>query len=350
MKKTMVWITACLLAAAGTACTKPSGENKRDAFMTENSGIETLPDAEGDGAEGTDLEEEDSVFGGVPYFQDNTGRLVQSEDGYFYGYWGGTLARYDVETLERTVLYGAGSEQRGELFCLYGDYVYFLEVPDISPFGKKVLLYRVKKDGTDLTLLDENVPDAGELYDGYEYRSYLGMDIYEDILYLVGGKNVTCYRLDAAGGVELADMNDTLYGMLSSIPRGYYAFKSDYYTERYTVPYCARNFGFIIVSNEEGGLGLVAVDSGEWEAVALPEGCTAESGSLYLTHEAMYLKKDDTLWLRRSMEKGSDWELWYEAQQKLFFSGYDEEGIYFVEPSYEEGTQVYNGAVLCHIT
>ena len=349
MKKTMIWITACLLAAAVTACTKPAGENKGDASMTENSGIEMLPDAEGSGAEGTDLEEEGPVFGGVPYFQDNTGRLVQSEDGYFYGYWGGMLARYDVETLERTVLYEAGSEQRGGLFCLCGDYVYFLEVPDISPFGKKILLYRVKKDGTDLTLLDENVPAAGEFFDG-EYPSYLGMDIYEDILYLMSGKTVTCYRLDAAGGVELTDIADTLYGTLSSIPQGYYASRSDYYPDRYTVPYCARNFGFIIACNEEGGLCRVAVDSGEWEEIALPEGCTAGVNSLYLTNEAIYLKKDDTLWLRRSMEKGSDWELWYEAQQRLYFCGYDEAGIYFVEPSYEEVTQVWNGAALCHIT
>lgn len=145
--------------------------------------------------------------------------LVRSEDGCFYGYWGGVLARYDEDTLEREVLYEAGSEQHGDLFCLYGDYVYFLEVPHISPFGKKILLYRVKKDGTDLTLLDENVDAAGEFFDG-GYPSYLGMDIYEDILYLESEKTVTCYQLDAAGGAEQVDIADTLYGML---PDGYYA-------------------------------------------------------------------------------------------------------------------------------
>ena len=41
---------------------------------------------------------------------------------------------------------------------IYGDFIYFLEVPCISPYGKKILLYRVRKDGTELTLLDENVP------------------------------------------------------------------------------------------------------------------------------------------------------------------------------------------------
>lgn len=336
MKKTMIWFTVCLLAAV-TACTKPSEESKGDTSRTENSGVEK-----------TDLEEKESHFGNAPCFQDDTGRLVQSEDGYIYGYWGGVLARYDVDTLEREVLYEAGSEQQGNLFCLYGDYVYFLEVPDISPFGKKILLYRVRKDGTDLTLLDENVDDAGEVYDRYEYQSYLGMDIYEDILYLVREKIVTCYRLDVTGGAERTDITDTLYGML---PEGYYAARSNdyYYPSWYTLPYCARNFGFIIAGNEEGGLCRVAADSGEWEEIALSEGSGAGVSSLYLTHEAMYLNREDTLWLRRSMEKGSDWELWYEAPQKLYFCGYDEEGIYFMEPSYEAELPVLNGAALCHI-
>ena len=346
MKKTMMWITVCLLAAV-TACTKPSEENKGDTSGTENSGTEALPDAEG-GTEKTDLEEEASLFSSVPYFQDDTGRLVQSEDGCFYGYWGGVLARYDEDTPEREVLYEAGSEQHGDLFCLYGDYVYFLEVPDITPFGKKILLYRVRKDGTELTLLDENVDAAGEFFDG-SCPSYLGMDIYEDILYLVGKKTVTCYRLDAAGGAERVDIGDTLYGML---PDGYYAARSNYYYYPYwyTVPYCARNFGFIIASDEEGSLYRIAADSGEREKIASVEGDTVEVSTLYLTHEAMYLNREDTLWLRRSMEEGSDWELWYEAPQKLCFCGYDEEGIFFLEPSYEAELQVLEGAALCHIT
>ena len=36
---------------------------------------------------------------------------MQTEEGYFYGYWGGVLARYDADTLERTVLYEAAFEQ-----------------------------------------------------------------------------------------------------------------------------------------------------------------------------------------------------------------------------------------------
>ncbi len=332
MKKAVVLIAACLITAAATACAMPDKENRGEIWKTKGEGNEPL-------------------FDGVPYFQDNTGRLVQTEDGYFYGYWGGMLARYDVDTLERTVLYEAGSEQQGDLFCLYGDYVYFLEVPDITPFGKKILLYRVKKDGTDLTLLDEKVDAPGEFFDG-EYPSYWAMDIYEDILYLVRGKTVTCYRLDAAGGAKQADIDDTLYGVLTSLPYGYYAARAGrcYYPSWYTVPYCARNFGFIIACSEESGLCRVAADSGEWEEIALPEGDTEAKNTLYLTHEAMYINREGTLWMRRGMESGSDWELWYEAPQKLYFCGYDEEGIYFVEPSHETGTRGRNGASLCHIT
>lgn len=339
MRRAVIFMAACLTAVAVTACAMPPKENRREVSLPDNGGAAGLPDTENDSTAGADREEEKPAFGSVPYFQDNTGRLVQTEEGYFYGYWGGVLARYDADTLERTVLYEAAFEQTGEWFCIYGDFIYFLEVPCISPYGKKILLYRVRKDGTELTLLDENVPDAGQLYDEYEYRSYWDMDIYEDILYLMRGNTVTCYRLDAAGGVELTDITGTLFGMPSSAPNDDWC--------KYTVPYCARNFGFFLVCNEEGGLRRVAADGGKWEEIPLPEGV----GLPYLTHEAMYASgAGGTLWMRRGMESGSDWELWYEAPQELCFCGYDEEGLYFLEPSYVEGSAVRTGAALCHIT
>ncbi|MEZ3426490.1 MAG: DUF5050 domain-containing protein [Lachnospiraceae bacterium] len=299
MKKAVFFISACLMTAAVAACVMPFKENKEETSIFD-SGVEGLPDGENgcmaglpDGKENAVQEtggaENEPVFGSVPYFQDNTGRLVQTEDGYFYGYWGGVLARYDADTLERTVLYEAASEQRGEWFCLYGDWVYFLEVPDISPYGKKILLYRVRKDGTELTLLDENVPDAGQLYDGYEYQSYLTMDICENVLYLVRGDKITCHRLNGAGEVEPADITTDLpYRIPPSMPYGYSVSRSKYYPDCYTFPYCARNFGFFLVYNEEGGLGRVAADSEEWEEITLPEGFTAGVNSLYLTHEAYW--------------------------------------------------------------
>lgn len=362
MKKAVVFMSVCLMTAAVAACAMPFKENKEETSIFgsgvgglpdgENGGMAGLPDGKENAVQETGGAENEPAFGSVPYFQDNTGRLVQTEDGYFYGYWGGVLARYDADTLERTVLYEAASEQRGEWFCLYGDWVYFLEVPDISPYGKKILLYRVRKDGTELTLLDENVPDAGQLYDGYEYQSYLTMDIYENALYLVRGDTVTCYQLNGAGEAEPADsITDTLHGMPTSVPYGYSVSRSKYYPDCYTFPYCARNFGFFLVYNEEGGLGRVAADSGEWEEITLPEGFTAGVNSLYLTHEAMYINRSGgTLWMRRGMESGSDWELWYEAPKELCFCGYDEAGIYFLEPSYEEDSEIQNGAALCHIT
>ncbi len=164
-----------------------------------------------------------------------------------------------------------------------------MEVPGISPYGKKILLYRVRKDGTELTLLDENVPDAGQLYDGYEYQSYLTMDICENVLYLVRGDKITCHRLNGAGEVEPADITTDLpYRIPPSMPYGYSVSRSKYYPDCYTFPYCARNFGFFLVYNEEGGLGRVAADSEEWEEITLPEGFTAGVNSLYLTHEAYW--------------------------------------------------------------
>ncbi len=101
MKKAVFFISACLITAAVAACVMPFKENKEETSIFD-SGVEGLPDGENgcmaglpDGKENAVQEtggaENEPVFGSVPYFQDNTGRLVQTEDGYFYGYWGGMM-------------------------------------------------------------------------------------------------------------------------------------------------------------------------------------------------------------------------------------------------------------------
>ncbi|MDE7284878.1 MAG: DUF3298 domain-containing protein [Lachnospiraceae bacterium] len=278
---------------------------------------------------------EHSPFSGVPYFRDDTGKLLQEENGYIYGYWGGVLARYDADTLERDVLFEAASEQDGRLFCMDGEYIYFLEVPVISPYGKKSILYRVKKDGTELTVLDENVPDAGTYYeDDYEptyYKEYEAMDIEKDILYLIHDDMAVCYRIKPDGGVELIDMEDSLYGM---IPEGFHVLdtSSDHipYRRFPSLPYCAENYGYFFVCNEEhDGLFRVDVESGAIEnmTAGLPEKISYDD-RLLLTHDSLFFKDDNNLWLRRGLEKESEWETWYESDTGLIFCNYDENGMY----------------------
>lgn len=275
-------------------------------------------------------------FSDVPYFRDDTGKLLQEENGYIYGYWGGVLARYDMDTLEREVLYEALSEQDGRLFCMDGEYIYFLEVPDISPYGKKSILYRVKKDGTELTVLDENVPDAGTYYDDEHepnyYKEYEAMDIEKDILYLIRDDMAVCYRIKPEGDVEQIDMADTLYGM---IPEGYHAIGTNTghcpYLGFPLLPYCAENYGYFFVCCEDHkSLLLVDAESGNVEdmTIGLSENIHY-SDRLLLTHDSLFFKTENNIWLRRGLEEESEWETWYESDMGLIFCSYDENGMYF---------------------
>ncbi|MBD5497136.1 MAG: DUF3298 domain-containing protein [Lachnospiraceae bacterium] len=291
-----------------------------------------------------------SSFSDVPYFRDDTGKLLQEEDGYLYSYWGGVLARYDVDTLEREVLYEAASEQNGRLFCMDGAYIYFLEIPDISPYGKKSILYRVKKDGTGLTVLDENVPDAGMYDGGGSYQEYTAMDIEKDVLYLMHDEIVVCYRIKPEGGVEQIDMADTLYGM---VPEGFRTPNTSGHYFSYwnlpSIPYCAGNFGYFFACSEEYGW-LIRVDakSGIVEnmTAGLPERLRYYD-HLQLTHDSLFYSLDQKIWMRRGLESESEWETWYESDQELRFCSYDESGMYF-EAWMEGETEEQSGVWLLY--
>ena len=337
-KKTVRWIIVCAVAltavlaavfwkgadSAGAGLAIGQRQFLRKAWKMQESAF----------TESLRILSERSSFSGVPYFRDDTGKLLQEDDGYIYGYWGGVLARYDADTLEREVLYEALSEQDGRLFCMDGEYIYFLEVPDISPYGKKSILYRVKKDGTELTVLDENVPDAGTRYEDRVpkyYREYTAMDIEKDILYLIHDDTAACYRIKTEGGVELIDVEDTLYGM---IPEGFHVLDTSSHHYPYwdfpSLPYCAENYGYFFVCSEEHDrLFRVDMESGAMEnmTAGLPEEIRYDNYML-LTHDSLFFKADNNIW-RRGLEKESEWETWYESDRALIYCNYDENGMYF---------------------
>lgn len=340
-EKTALWATVFLMGAVAGSMDSVvrQGESMREAWEMQESVL----------SESCRTWLVHSSFSDVPFFRDDTGKLLQEEDGYLYSYLGGVLARYDADTLEREVLYEAASEQDGRLFCMDGAYIYFLEIPDISPYGKKSILYRVKKDGTGLTVLDENVPDAGMYDGGSSYRQYTAMDIEKDILYLMHDEFVTCYRIKPEGGVERMDMADTLYGM---VPAGFRAPDTSgtylSYWNLPSIPYCVGNFGYFFVCSEEyGWLIRVNAESGIVEnmTAGLPEDLRFYD-RLLLTHDSLFYSVDQKIWMRRGLESESEWEPWYESEEELRFCGYDEGGMYF--EAWEEGEEERQGVWLLY--
>ena len=209
--------------------------------------------------------QEGSSMGSVPYFRDDAGRNTQMAEGCLYGYWNNRLCRYDLETLEETVLYEAASSQNGD-FCIWGEYIYFMVVPNVTSLGRtQGYLYRVLCDGSEeaVCLTDIVMPD-------YYYNNNYILDTYDDILYLVGqqdDKENQYFRLGRDGGISPVPEEETLYGKM---PAGYSSWRSA--GQIITLPYAMRNYGYFFCQNDRWKTSMrMNPDSLEKEMIHIPD-------------------------------------------------------------------------------
>ena len=274
------------------------------------------------------VQSQQSKFSGVLWFQDDTGKNTQLHDGFLYAYWGNRLCRYNLETLEETVLYEALSAQTGD-FCIYEGYVYFLVRRDVTFLdGPITMLYRVSCDGTELTKLQE-------FRIGNGYR----LDAYDDILYLLleypnydDEKNI--YLRIGDDGVEQIPERETLYGIL---PEGYEADRQVVqYRNMPGLPYLMRNFGYMFLWDVEERLFRYAPESGVPELFELPE--KAEGMVLYLISDSILFADKEGIWYRISLNDPSEIVTidasCFEKGEELYGESFryaDENGLYFVK-------------------
>ena len=319
-----------LLAACGSSG-KDELTDTGESDHAERSASPLEPEAEEENSEVPEEKKQEvpsqkAKFGSVPWFQDDTGKNTQLHDGYLYAYWGSRLCRYDVETLEETVLYEATSVQNGD-FCVHEGYVYFLVRHDVTFLdGPVTMLYRVGCDGTGLTKLQE-------LQTEKEYS----LDVYGDILYLFfkcynRSEKDNIYLRIREDGVEQVLERETLYGML---PEGFDAEQQLYrHRNMPSLPYAMRNFGYMFLWDAEERLFRYDPVSKDLEQLDLPE----KARMLYLTNDSILFQDGEDIWNRASLddptkilripascfEKGG--ELYRELCQYA-----DELGMYFVE-------------------
>lgn len=274
-----------------------------------------------------------SPFHSVPYFHDDAGRELQIAEGYLYGYWNGRLCRYDLETLESHEYFRAASNQSGQ-FCIYGDYIYFLEKPNTSSLtGEDTNLYRVKLDGQTPELLASQIPNASS--SNLNDDSYYQIDIYDDIIYLITqpyGRENLYYHLDEqSGSLTRAGEEETLYGML---PYGYLA--PPWYWNLPSLPYQMRHYGYLLLWND-WNLSAYHVQENILEPIDF-EGRDVSLDSIFLTNDAIYYAEQTkqgqtfTRWRRillDDLQHTQDWVLSPAISKHNIF--YDEEGAYFID-------------------
>lgn len=226
---------------------------------------------------------QETSFGSVPYFRDDTGKWMQAVDGFVYTYQKGTLCKYNTETLEKTILYETFSSHNID-FTVYEGYVYFTDRPYTNSLsGADTTLYRVKCDGTELTKLKEDIPNVDDYF-----TVSCQVEIYEDTIYLMDGDTLhLCYRMQKDGTLAEVPIEKTLYGLL---PENYRA-------AFHTLPYCMRNYGYVFAWEEEQQLVQIAF-SEEGILESTPIALPANDGIL-LTHDALLCRSDvDNQWYR----------------------------------------------------
>ena len=271
-----------------------------------------------------------SSMGSVPYFKDDAGKRTQAVDGCLYAYWNNRLCRYDQDTLEETVLYEAPSSQNGE-FCIWGEYVYFMVVPNVNTVGRiHGYLYRVKGDGSEEAVCLTSVRIPNQWYE-YDYYSSFILDTYEDVLYLIGqwddAENLY-FRLNQDGSLSRIAESETLYGQL---PEGYSC--SRHYKQFITLPYAMRNYGYVFVEDEDDNLVRMDLDSGELEIIDLSE---LSYWSVF-TNDSIVVSNGD-IWYRISLDNIDEKEEIGQAPSGSSFDFWDEDGLYFMKKDDDRAT------------
>lgn len=280
-----------------------------------------------------------SPFHSVPYFHDDTGKSIQTRDGFLYGYWNGLLCRYSLDTLHQEVYFRADSNQSGR-FCIYEDAIYFLERPlTASLTGMDTCLYMADLDGHGRKLLTTQIPNTTKEYSSYNnYTDYYEIDIYDDIIYLLSNnhRENVYYRLDKKlGSVTPIEESETLYGRL---PEGY---KEPFrYSHIPSLPYQMRHYGYLILMDESGNLAAYDGESGNLERIGLPTESIARN-SVFLTNNALYYAEETdsgqpfATWYRISLDNLNQPEEWgqFFSMQRLTGDDifYDESGAYFAK-------------------
>lgn len=244
------------------------------------------------------------VFSGAASFIDDTGKSIQRDGKYLYSYYKGRLIRLNTETGETGLLYQTASTHKLN-FCLHENDIYFVERTGYDSLDDRdTSLWRIGKDGSDLTLLQDDIINAGTVRDWRDYS----IDIYGNILYLINythryknGNHITetanlYYRLENDGTVSEAREAETLYGMLP------YRFSPVYDSDFPTFPYAMRNYGYIFMQDSEETLYRLEPASGVREAIDLnidEASRLAFSGDLIL----MYLSPEKGLSLYSLSDK-----------------------------------------------
>lgn len=260
-------------------------------------------------------------MGRVPFFNDNSGSWLQEADGYLYASANGKICRYDKETLEKEVLFETYTNHTLK-FCIDDGCIYFTDRPHTNSLtDRDTLLYRMQCDGTKLTVLADDIPNATEYFDTYQ------PNVCDDIIYLTYYREQRFYRLsDSDDGLQELSIEDTIYGKL---PRGNTS-------ALYPLEYCLKNYGYVFTWNVNENLQQILF-TGEGVEKQRQIGLPARD-EYVLTNDALYCAdKEENKWYRIWLDDMDCPEIFMEAEFPAdAVTSWDETGIYFLNKEYSD--------------
>ena len=285
----LLLLSACLLTGCGDSLPENNGipaERSSDAEQSDSDETSPVPsDSFHENASDTV-----TVFPKTEPFIDDTGKSIQRDGRCLYSFYSGRLICFDRETQQSTVLYQTASCHVLD-FCLYGDDIYFVERTSYDSLDDRdTSLWRIGKDGGNLTLLQDDILNAETAIDQTNYS----IDIYDNILYLLNdthryddGDHIAetanlYFHLKNDGSVSEASEAETLYGMLPCrfSPADDAGFPS--------FPYAMRNYGYVFTQDSTGALYRMEPANGVWEPLAL-DADTINASRLALSGELAML-------------------------------------------------------------
>ncbi len=314
-------------------------------------------------------------------FIDDTGKTSMQRDGdYLYSYFDGRLMRTHGETGETTLLYQTSYLHKLR-FCLSEDYIYFIERTGTESLGHRdTSLYRMEKDGENLTLLQDHILNASSVETRsiypfnitendavYLYGTqgnyndagiYESIDLYDDIIYLIDYSyiydyedplpvsNSIYFKLNEDGTVQETDEKETLYGKL---PQGFFPVAR--YDSFPSFPYAMRNYGYLFVQDTDKNVYRMDPAGGAMESLNIR---SDDLSDFAFSGDTIFLKPNDTIFLFNLSDKTMirTEDIWSE---KAYFYGVfpTEQGFLYCgklyTAEYASDTSEPPGSYICRI-
>lgn len=299
----------------------------------ELSGTDTEESQNSDSAEPDAATETSPTFPETTPYIDDTGKAMQRDGDYLYCYCDGRLMRTHTKTGETTLLYETAPTDQLR-FCLSEDVIYFVERKNYDSLDcRDTSLFRIQKDGGNLTLLQDDIANAYSPYLHWYKKRYQGaiyeIAVYENIIYLMYYNDCEiCYRLENDSSVTEVKKADTLFGKIPA------KFSPSFRSDIPNPVSAMRNYGYLFLRDSDNLLYRMDPVGGAWECLGIDINSVADFAFFHNRIFLEYKSGDCSLFNLSDKSEIRSESLLSEAVCENIFSS--EKGLFHCDVTYKK--------------